>query len=213
MTVTRSLQRLVFPTDRDTDVFALYVDAEHAALDADKYEIGANRNAQEMNAAQLRQSTATGASIHPDQILGRRSIRIPLGERLSFGTYFNAFPAAYWRRWSIVTDVTLTVTLAGRGAAVTVYRSMANGRSQRVDSGTTDEGGRGTFTFELPLKPFADGGWYWFDVVAGDERRRRRGRRVDRAGPRGPRRQRHHHGRHHHHEPPRLLRQAARPDR
>jgi galactofuranosylgalactofuranosylrhamnosyl-N-acetylglucosaminyl-diphospho-decaprenol beta-1,5/1,6-galactofuranosyltransferase len=169
MTVTRSLQRLVFPTDRDTDVFALYVDTEHAALDADKYEIGANRNAQEMNAAQLRQSTATGASIHPDQILGRRSLRIPAGERLSFGTYFNAFPAAYWRRWSIVTDITLTVTLVGRGAAVTVYRSMANGRSQRVDSGTTDEGGRGTFTFELPLKPFVDGGWYWFDVVAGED--------------------------------------------
>ena len=61
------------------------------------------------------------------------------------------------------------MTLAGRGAAVTVYRSMANGRSQRVDSGTTDEGGRGTFTFELPLKPFVDGGWYWFDVVAGDD--------------------------------------------
>ena len=61
------------------------------------------------------------------------------------------------------------MTLAGRGAAVTVYRSMANGRSQRVDYGPTDEGGRGTFTFELPLKPFVDGGWYWFDVVAGDE--------------------------------------------
>ena len=95
-----------------------------------------------MNAAALRQSTATGASIHPDQILGRRSAPDRRrGRRLSFGTYFNAFPARYWRRWTIVTDVTLTVTLAGRGAAVTVYRSMANGRSQRVDSGATDEGG------------------------------------------------------------------------
>jgi galactofuranosylgalactofuranosylrhamnosyl-N-acetylglucosaminyl-diphospho-decaprenol beta-1,5/1,6-galactofuranosyltransferase len=145
MTVTRTLQRLVFPTDRDTDVFPLYVDAEHAVLDADKYEIAANRNAQEMNAAQLRQSISTGASIHPDQILGRRSLRVTAGEKLSFGTYFNAFAAGYWRRWSIVSDVTLTVTLSGRGAAVTVYRSMANGRSQRVDSGATDEGGRGTF--------------------------------------------------------------------
>ena len=74
-TERRLLQRQILPVDRDTDVFALYVDAEHAALDADKYEIGANRNAQEMNAAQLRQSTATGASIHPDQILGRRGSR------------------------------------------------------------------------------------------------------------------------------------------
>ena len=29
MTATRNLQRLVFPVDRDTDVFALYVDPEH----------------------------------------------------------------------------------------------------------------------------------------------------------------------------------------
>ena len=48
---------------------------------------------------------------------------------------------------------------------------MANGRSQRVDSATVD--GRGAaaraFDFDLTLKPFVDGGWYWYDVVAGDE--------------------------------------------
>src|SRR5690606_7585974 len=27
----------------------------------------------------------------------------------------------------------------------------------------------GTFSFDLPLKPFVDGGWYWYDVVAGEE--------------------------------------------
>ena len=113
----------------------LYVDPEPAVLDADKYEIGANRNAQEMNAAQLRQSTSTGVRRStPTRSSAGARIRITAGERLSFGTYFNAFPASYWRRWRIVTDVTLTVTLAGRGATVTVYRSMANGRSQRVDS-------------------------------------------------------------------------------
>lgn len=168
-TTERVLQRLVLPTDRDTDVFPLYVDAEPAQLDADKYEIGANRNAQALNNASLRQSSGSGVSIHPDQILGRRRIRIEAGERLSFGSYFNAFPAGYWRRWTVVTDVTLTVTLAGHGASLTVYRSMANGRSQRVDSGVTDDSGRGTFTFELPLKPFVDGGWYWYDVTAGEE--------------------------------------------
>jgi galactofuranosylgalactofuranosylrhamnosyl-N-acetylglucosaminyl-diphospho-decaprenol beta-1,5/1,6-galactofuranosyltransferase len=52
---------------------------------------------------------------------------------------------------------------------VTVYRSMANGRSQRVDAGDTGEQDSGTFVFDLTLKPFADGGWYWFDVVAGDD--------------------------------------------
>ena len=46
---------------------------------------------------------------------------------------------------------------------------MANGRSQRVESAATEGEARGTFTFELSLKPFVDGGWYWYDVVAGDD--------------------------------------------
>ena len=52
---------------------------------------------------------------------------------------------------------------------MTVYRSMANGRSQRVDSADRRGGRPATFSFDLPLKPFVDGGWYWYDVVAGDE--------------------------------------------
>jgi len=165
----RLLQRQIFPIDRDADVVALYVDPDPAVLDADKYEVGGTHAAKELNRAALRQAIAGGDSIHPDQMESRTAIRIPAGERLSFGTYFNAFPASYWRRWTIVTDVTLTITLRGHGSSVTVYRSMANGRSQRVDSGVTGSASAESFTFDLPLKPFVDGGWYWYDVVAGDE--------------------------------------------
>jgi galactofuranosylgalactofuranosylrhamnosyl-N-acetylglucosaminyl-diphospho-decaprenol beta-1,5/1,6-galactofuranosyltransferase len=42
---TRLLQRQILPIDKDSDVFALYVDAEEARLDADRYEIGGNRAA------------------------------------------------------------------------------------------------------------------------------------------------------------------------
>ena len=28
---------------------------------------------------------------------------------------------------------------------------------------------RARFDFDLTLTPFVDGGWYWYDVVAGDE--------------------------------------------
>jgi galactofuranosylgalactofuranosylrhamnosyl-N-acetylglucosaminyl-diphospho-decaprenol beta-1,5/1,6-galactofuranosyltransferase len=166
---TRLLQRQILPTDGDTDVFRLYLDPEPAVLDADRYEIGTNRNAQQLHASSLRQSTSSGVSIHPDQILSRTSLRLPAETRLSFGSYFNAFPASYWRRWTIVSDVTLTVSLEGRGATLIVYRSMANGRSQRVETVTTDEHTATEFSFELPLKPFVDGGWYWYDVAAGDE--------------------------------------------
>ena len=168
-TVRKVLQRFVLPTDRDLDVVPLYVDTEPAVLDADKGSIGASRVAKNMNRAALRQSISTGTALHPDAILDRHRLRIDNSERISAGTYFNGFAASYWRRWTIVDEVTLDIAVSGRGATITVYRSMANGRSQRVDSATTTEGGANQFEFHLSLKPFVDGGWYWFDVVAGDE--------------------------------------------
>ena len=167
-TVTRLLQRQILPLDRDPDVFALYVDLEEAKLDADRYEIGGNTAAKDLNNAAIRQSTSQGRKLHPDQIVSRTELRLEPSQLLSFGTYFNAFPASYWRRHSVVTDVTLTVEVSGAGSMVTVYKSMARGHSQRVDSATLT-GESGSFSFELSLKPFVDGGWYWYDVVAGDE--------------------------------------------
>ncbi len=169
MTTTRLLQRQIMPVDRDFDVMALYVDPEEARLDADKYEIGGNRAAKDLNNAAIRQSTSTGANIHPDQIESRTALRVRSGEKLSFGTYFNAFPASYWRRWTVVKDVTLTIRISGRGATLIVYKSMARGNSQRVASVDTGTEASSTFTFDLSLKPFVDGGWYWYDVIAGDD--------------------------------------------
>ncbi len=163
----RVLQRLVMPLDKDVDVLPLYVDPDPIALDADRYDIGGESSAVAVNNATIRQKVASGETIHPDQITGRHQIRVNSGEQLSFGTYFNGFPAGYWRRWTVVEEVRLTVRLVGAGAAVTVYRSMANGRSQRADAAQVT-GDSGTFTFDLPLQPFVDGGWYWFDVTAGD---------------------------------------------
>ncbi|KQY56487.1 glycosyltransferase [Nocardioides sp. Root140] len=168
MTVTRLLQRQILPIDRDTDVFPLYVDLEEAVLDADRHDVGGNRAAKDLNNAAIRQSTSTGRKLHPDQIESRTALRVEPTQVLSFGTYFNAFPAAYWRRHTVVTDVTLTVKVSGRDSTVIVHKSMAKGHSQRVDTATV-EGDSGTFTFDLTLKPFVDGGWYWYDVVAGDD--------------------------------------------
>ncbi len=168
-TVRRLLQRQVLPFEGDLETLALYVDPEPAVLDADKYEVGSNRSAQAMNTVAMRQKVGGGHTVHPDQMVSRHAMRIRSGETLSFGTYFNAFPAAYWRRWSVVDEVRLTLTVEGAGADVTVYKSMANGRSQRVDSASTGADDRGTFSFDLTLTPFVDGGWYWYDVVAGDQ--------------------------------------------
>ncbi|MGL5809826.1 MAG: glycosyltransferase [Nocardioides sp.] len=166
--IRKVLQRQIMPLDKDLDVMSLYVDLEEAELDEDKYVVGGSRAAKELHNTAIRQKKSTGRSIHTDQILGRTGFLVEAGARVSFGTYFNGFPAGYWRRWTIVDHVRLTVRLAGHGATVTVYKSMANGRSQRVDAASTSGAAPESFDFDLTLGPFVDGGWYWYDVSASD---------------------------------------------
>jgi galactofuranosylgalactofuranosylrhamnosyl-N-acetylglucosaminyl-diphospho-decaprenol beta-1,5/1,6-galactofuranosyltransferase len=95
---------------------------------------------------------------------GRYSATIPAGSEVSFAAYFNAFPASYWRRWSVLRSVVLQVTVDGT-CRVDVYRSKADGESMHV-TGVAHTGGEQTLEFELDLAPFIDGGWYWFDITA-----------------------------------------------
>lgn len=166
-TVRRVLQRVVLPADRDMDVLPLYLDRENAQLDLLAAHL--RGSTQEMVKSLARAGTmARQDHLDPQAILDRRRIVVRAGQRVSFGAYFNAFPASYWRRWSIVEEIHLQVRVSGAGASVTVYKSTPDGRSQRVDLAQVDESGAGEFDFTLPLKPFVDGGWYWFDLVAGD---------------------------------------------
>jgi galactofuranosylgalactofuranosylrhamnosyl-N-acetylglucosaminyl-diphospho-decaprenol beta-1,5/1,6-galactofuranosyltransferase len=111
----------------------------------------------------LQMFSSGGPQAHFEDFLTRRSARIRAGEQLSFGTYFNAFPASYWRRWTSVRDIRLMVQTTGTGT-VTVYKSNARGTLQRVDGQHVD--GSTTSFFDLSLKPFGDGGWYWFDLAS-----------------------------------------------
>lgn len=99
----------------------------------------------------------------------RTTLQIGAESEVSFATYFNAFPASYWRRWSTLTSVVLRIELTG-SARVDVYRSKATGA--RISVGGTEiisEGGNGTgpatSEFEVELAPFEDGGWIWFDIT------------------------------------------------
>ena len=104
-------------------------------------------------------------------VLGRRRVLVPASTRASTATYFNAFPASYWWRWTLVREVRLTVQTRGEGGSVTVYRSTPDGHAHQVQSArlTAGAGGLGQAVFVLPLDSFGDGGWYWFDLIAGDE--------------------------------------------
>ncbi|WP_062381567.1 glycosyltransferase [Demequina pelophila] len=151
------VHRVVLPEGGDPDTLPLYLDFAMARPAA---EGPSGKNPQPVVGAVAAIGTDAGVGI-----LGRRSLGLEKGSRVSFATYFNAFPASYWRRWTDVDKVRLSVELEGE-ATVVVYKSNSRGESQRV---TLINAVAGTSTVDLPLAPFGDGGWYWFDLHANDE--------------------------------------------
>jgi galactofuranosylgalactofuranosylrhamnosyl-N-acetylglucosaminyl-diphospho-decaprenol beta-1,5/1,6-galactofuranosyltransferase len=94
----------------------------------------------------------------------RREVVVPPSARVSFASYFNAFPASYWKRWTVIEDVTLRMTVRGSGR-VEVYRSKSNGDVVHLKGEPVHaEDDAQTLEFRLTLAPFEDGGWLWFDV-------------------------------------------------
>lgn len=186
----RSVARVVFPVDGDVDVLPLYVDQPQGS--ATTGEDGA------VVSLPTRQ--------HPDQVLSRRSYRLRPGQHATFATYFNAFPASYWRRWTNAETVSLRIRTSGRGSLV-VHRSNARGTAARVTARPLRDVAE--HTIELPLAAFGDGGWYWFDLIAGEGELT-----LDEAewlAPAQERDLRHRHDRHHHLQPARVVHRAAEP--
>jgi galactofuranosylgalactofuranosylrhamnosyl-N-acetylglucosaminyl-diphospho-decaprenol beta-1,5/1,6-galactofuranosyltransferase len=176
----RVLQRVVFPVD-DLDVVPLYVEtnpergaSELAAEEAFEAQTGRKATAVAAPASsgaigETQTSIAFGADVPAylvEEVGPRRSAVITEGRRVSFATYFNAFPASYWRRWTTVTSVTLRIRLAGESKVV-LYRSTARGFSHPVETISVESDEPTTIQRTLTLDPFIDGGWYWFDIVAG----------------------------------------------
>ncbi len=97
----------------------------------------------------------------------RTTLQIGAESQVSFATYFNAFPASYWRRWSTLESVVLRVELTG-SARVDIYRSKATGARISVGGSeivSPDATTQATAEFEIELAPFEDGGWIWFDIT------------------------------------------------
>jgi galactofuranosylgalactofuranosylrhamnosyl-N-acetylglucosaminyl-diphospho-decaprenol beta-1,5/1,6-galactofuranosyltransferase len=179
--VQRVLQRVVFPAE-DFDVVPLYVetniDRGAAELSAEMQALaltGRRKDAASMPTAsaaavgETQSSVRFGADVPAhlvEEVGPRRSAVISPGRRVSFATYFNAFPASYWRRWTTVSSVTLRLRIAGESTIV-LYRSTSRGHSHPVETISVESEEQETIERTLPLTPFIDGGWYWFDIVAG----------------------------------------------
>jgi galactofuranosylgalactofuranosylrhamnosyl-N-acetylglucosaminyl-diphospho-decaprenol beta-1,5/1,6-galactofuranosyltransferase len=146
-TMAYVLQNVVFPLERDPDLLPLYADPETwTSIDEEPVRVSSR--------AQL------------GNVLGRTRVRIAAGRRVSFASYFNAFPASYWQHWTSVRQVRLTVRTDGP-ATVLVYRSTGGGTRQRIDTREVD--GAATSEFDLTLDQYSDGGWVWFDIAASEQ--------------------------------------------
>jgi galactofuranosylgalactofuranosylrhamnosyl-N-acetylglucosaminyl-diphospho-decaprenol beta-1,5/1,6-galactofuranosyltransferase len=174
MSELRVLQRVVFPMRSDLDVVPLYVETnlergattatlERAAAEpkaaGDGFGIDRPAAAVETQSSIRFAAAASGMG----DLANRRSADISAGARVSFGTYFNAFPAGYWRRWSVLDEIVLRMRVIG-DCSIIVYRSTAQGHSYPVESTFVE--GELNYELTLPLDTFIDGGWYWFDIAA-----------------------------------------------
>ncbi|MDP9981863.1 galactofuranosylgalactofuranosylrhamnosyl-N-acetylglucosaminyl-diphospho-decaprenol beta-1,5/1,6-galactofuranosyltransferase [Pseudarthrobacter oxydans] len=157
-----TIQRVILPSADQPDTVSLYADAGTAS-GIRLRENDELARTPKLPEDKLQMFSSGSQQAHFEDLLTRHSMRVRSGEQISFGTYFNAFAASYWRRWTSVRDIRLVVRTSGTGT-VTVYKSNARGSVQRVDGVHVD--GDSTSVFELSLKPFGDGGWYWFDLAA-----------------------------------------------
>jgi galactofuranosylgalactofuranosylrhamnosyl-N-acetylglucosaminyl-diphospho-decaprenol beta-1,5/1,6-galactofuranosyltransferase len=157
------LQRVILPRSGDPmSVRALYMDERTGLALA---SVPAVPGAIPTSTVHLEGAAVTGRRL---RVTSRTSASLPEQSEVSFGAYFNAFAAGYWRRWTALTEVRLALRLEGSGR-VDVYRSKADG--VRIHERGVVLGTRGVHEVDLALdlRPFEDGGWYWFDLTTDDD--------------------------------------------
>ena len=157
------LQRVIMPRTADPmAVRALYVDEQtYRARRVWPPATAQRRNPRDVD-LDVTFSNPNARRVRP---LSRTSVRVPEQTEVSFASYFNGFPAGYWRRWSILEVVHLRLALEGAGR-LDVYRSKADATQIHVHGEIID--GTREVDVELDLTPFEDGGWYWFDLTTED---------------------------------------------
>src|SRR5271167_661312 len=111
----------------------------------------------------LEESTTNSRRAHATS---RTSLQIGKESEVSFAAYFNAFPASYWRRWTICKSVVLRVEVTGSGR-VDLYRTKATAARIFIEGRQFAGNGEEPVVVEVEvgLGPFEDGGWIWFDIT------------------------------------------------
>ena len=120
----RVVQRTVMRADQELDVRALYMDgvSQFAGGGTASRQSGGEHGESAEDATEAGGSDETEAGMTGfGRVTEGGAVVVEPARRVTFGTYFNAFPASYWRRWTTFSSVRLVVRLRGQGSVI-VYR-------------------------------------------------------------------------------------------
>lgn len=102
------------------------------------------------------------------RVNGRASLTVLAGRHASLCTFFNAFPAGYWRRWTSVDTVRFSARVRGRGT-IMLFRSSGRGLFEPAGTIDVHTPTRATTVHaDLAMTGLMDGGFFWFDAKSGD---------------------------------------------
>lgn len=172
-----TVMRVVYPVKDAEQTLPLYVidwTRPHVAettldsrIDMRRLEFGS------MNQSALQRmfrnaGTSAGVTCDSFEITGRTSLTLKNRGHMSGCTFFNAFPAAYWRRWTSVKTVRFEATVQGN-SKISVFRSTGRGLIYPVSTKTTTASGSETrVCIDVPMTGLMDGGYFWFDAESLD---------------------------------------------
>ncbi|WP_018142538.1 glycosyltransferase [Alloscardovia criceti] len=172
-----TVSRVVFPVQDAEQTMPLYAidwvapHVKDATLDGriDMLHMGVDSLNQTAFQKLIRHSGAAQAGVSSKDftVSGRTTLRVRPGGHVSLCTYFNAFPASYWRRWTRVSTVQLSVQVQGSGV-LNVYRSSGRGLIYPVSSQDFSATELTALNCEIPMTNLMDGGYFWFDIEANE---------------------------------------------
>ncbi|MGN0104163.1 glycosyltransferase [Bifidobacterium thermacidophilum] len=169
-----TVNRVVFPV-KDADLtFPLYaVEWTRPHVDAGAQDVRVNQlrvDTKHMNRRDLMHLLREGAAdaSAPENsftCLSRTELEVHKGGHVSLCTYFNAFPASYWRRWTAVSHVRFVATAEGKGK-INLFRSNGRGLITPAGSINIDADAPTAVSGMFDMKGLMDGGFFWFDAQA-----------------------------------------------
>lgn len=175
--VWETVMRVVYPVKDAEQTLPLYAidwTRPHAAettldsrIDMRRLEFGS------MNQSTLQRllrgaGSSTGVTCDSFSITGCMSLTLNDRGHMSGCTFFNAFPASYWRRWTAVKTVRFTVSIVGN-AKISVFRSTGRGLIYPVAERVVQtEDSAVSVCVDVPMVGLMDGGYFWFDAESLD---------------------------------------------